>query len=184
MEAVQASVISDLSKGKLQNTGRSYDLALQGEGYFVVRSPNGETLLTRAGQFTRDAAGRLATASGAVLQADGGGDLLLHSSAMVLSEDGTVLEEGAPTARLAIATPGDVPSAIHSLDGTYLAVDGQTAPVAHPSVKQGALETSNVSNGTEMMTIMEAMRRAEAAQRLVTVYDDLLGRALQSFGQV
>ena len=45
------------------------------------------------------------------------------------------------------------------------------------------LETSNVNMGDEMVAMMEAVRRAETGQRLVTTYDDLMGRALNLFGQ-
>jgi flagellar basal body rod protein FlgG len=51
-------------------------------------------------------------------------------------------------------------------------------------VRQGAIEASNVSTGVEMVDMMAAIRRAESGQRLVNVYDDLMGRALTLFGQV
>jgi flagellar basal-body rod protein FlgF len=50
-------------------------------------------------------------------------------------------------------------------------------------VQQGAYEASNVTTGDEMVLMMEALRRAEAGQRVMNVYDDLLGRAVTSFGE-
>ncbi len=55
--------------------------------------------------------------------------------------------------------------------------------VSAPVIHQGALESSNVSNADEMIAVMAAIRRAEAGQRMANVYDDLMGRVLQTFGQ-
>lgn len=61
-----AGVTADLNSGAAQQTGRSLDMMVNGDGYFVVNS-NGEQLYTRAGAFTLDAAGQLVTPSGALV---------------------------------------------------------------------------------------------------------------------
>ena len=53
-----------------------------------------------------------------------------------------------------------------------------------PVVRQGMVEASNVSMADEMLALMAALRSAESAQRVVQVYDDLMGRALTAFGQL
>src|SRR4051794_13141391 len=62
-----ASIDTIATQGAVQNTGRLTDVAIQGEGYFVVRSGN-EDLYTRAGAFSFDAAGFLTDPSGMVVQ--------------------------------------------------------------------------------------------------------------------
>lgn len=173
----------DLSDGKLIDTNNPTDLALSGSGFFVVRS--GERLLyTRQGEFQRDGAGHLVTDKGFALQAEDGGDLTLHAEQFQVTADGVVLEAGEPVARLAVVDFKD-PRQIAYADGGMFSADAAAATLAgHPAVHQQMLESSNVSNGDEMVAIMEALRRAETAQRLVTVYDDLMGRALSVFGQV
>lgn len=171
---------TDFSTGKQIATDSPYDLAISGEGFFVVRA--GDRLLyTRDGQFRRDAEGRLVNAAGFALQANGG-DLVLKVGEVSFAEDGTVLQGTEPVAKLTIAAldPG---SAAPAEGGAFLAPDSAVSPLKTPSIRQGALEASNVSTGDEMVAVMEAMRRAEAAQRLVNVYDDLLGRAISTFGQ-
>ena len=54
--------------------------------------------------------------------------------------------------------------------------------VAEPMIRQGMVESSNVSMGDEMVTMMAAMRQAEGGARLVQVYDELMGRALTTLG--
>jgi len=174
--------ISDFSEGKLLETGNPFDFAISGRGFFVVRSDN-QTFYTRQGNFRREADGRLVTFDGLELQAQGGGAIVLRSDAFEVAADGMVLEDGQPVAKLALVDVADR-SLLRDAEGGLF-----TAPAADPvqsgavRVRQGVLEASNVSTGDEMVAMMEALRRAEAGQRLVNVYDDLMGRALSSFGQ-
>ncbi|WP_448614132.1 flagellar hook protein FlgE [Modestobacter sp. URMC 112] len=69
-----AGITTNFSQGAQQNTGRSTDFMIQGDGFFVTRAGN-ENLYTRAGSFDFDGAGNLVTPDGAMLQgwmADGG----------------------------------------------------------------------------------------------------------------
>ena len=62
-----AGTTTSFSQGGLQNTGRPTDMSIQGDGFFVVRR-GGENFFTRAGSFTLDGAGRLATPQGTLVQ--------------------------------------------------------------------------------------------------------------------
>ena len=174
--------VTDFSAGKPVDTGNPYDLALTGPGFFVVRG--GDALFyTREGQFRRDEEGRLLTAQGLILQAQGGGDLVLRQTALDLAADGTVIEQGEPVARLAIVDFADLKALRRAEGGAFAAPENMAVELERPSVRQGMLEASNVSTGEEMVAMMETLRRAESGQRLVQVYDDLMGRALCTFGQ-
>lgn len=172
---------ADFSAGKLVETGNPYDLALGGEGFFAVRSGE-QVLYTRQGQFQRAADGRLITAQGMALQAEGG-DLVLKGGRFEVLSDGAVLEDGLPVARLALFDIADR-TRLGMVGGSlFTAGDEDMLKAPGASVRQGAIEASNVSTADEMVAVMAAMRRAESAQRLVGVYDDLMGRALTTFGQ-
>jgi flagellar hook protein FlgE len=104
-----AGTSTSFTQGSLQNTGRATDLSIQGDGFFSVRN-GAETLFTRAGAFSFDAAGRLVTPQGGVVQgwrSEGGalntnapvGDLLLPVG---------VLNEPKPTGSVALA--GNLPA--------------------------------------------------------------------------
>lgn len=177
----QISTRPDFSAGKLVGTNNPTDLAISGDGFFTARSTVG-LLYTRQGQFERSGDGRLLT-QGMALQVQEGGDLVLHDGPFEVSEDGMVTQQGEAIGRLALVT-FDAPANVTDVGGgLFSAPDAAVSPLASPAVKQGMLEASNVSTGDEMVTIMEALRRAEAGQRLVNVYDDLMGRALTAFGQ-
>ena len=178
----QADVHADFSPGKLMDTGRSYDLAIAGDGFFVVGGGDAPRY-TRLGRFDLEQDGRLVTSQGLALQVEGGGDLILKTGDLKVASDGAVSEDGVPVAKLAIASldPG---SATPVGDGAYSAGPGGVGTMENPTVLQGKLEGSNVSMGAEMVQVMAALRQAETGQRLATVYDDLMGRVLQTLGQV
>jgi flagellar basal-body rod protein FlgF len=181
-DIANGDVTPDLAAGKLANTGNPYDLAIAGQAFFTV-SVDGRALYTRAGQFQRDADGRLVTAQGFPVQAEGGGDIELKSADFSVQPDGSVLSDGAPVARLGLVQFTDPQAVAFDKSGLFSADDGAVKPAEGALVRQGMLEASNVSMGDEMVAMMAAVRRAETGQRLVSVYDDLMGRVLTAFGQ-
>jgi flagellar basal body rod protein FlgG len=173
---------TDFSPGKVTLTANPYDLALGGAGFFVVRSGD-ETRFTRNGQFERDSEGRLVTGDGFALQGDGG-DIVLRGNTITVEADGTVLDNGEPVARILVRDFAE-PAGLAAVGGSAFRTDsGEGVEVLHPNLRQGALETSNVSTAHEMVTMMQALRQAETGQRLVRFYDELLGDAITSFGGV
>lgn len=173
---------TDFGAGRLSQTGNLTDLAIVGDGFFAVRGEE-ELLYTRQGQFRRDADGRLASADGLVLQALEGGDLIVGDGDFEVSADGVVTRDGEAVARIALYDFGDRAALAPRRAGAFAAGADEPLPIGAPAIRQGMLEGSNVSMGDEMVAMMEAVRRAETGQRLVNTWDDLMGRALNLFGQ-
>lgn len=174
---------TDFSAGGLKATGNVFDLAIDGEGFFSVQG-EGENLLTRSGQFQRTPEGRLVTLQGLALQDSGGGDLIVASASPEILADGTVLEDGLPTGRVALVGVDDISALIIRAGGMFALPPGTEAiPDTQASVRQGMLEGSNVAMPAEMLEMMEAVRQAETGARLVQLYDTLMGRAISTFGQ-
>ena len=173
---------ADLSPGHLITTHNPFDLAIVDNGYFQVRTDQG-IMLTRGGAFQMGEGGRVVTAQGYALQADNGGDLILSGSQLQVQPDGVVIEDGQPVANVAVVDAIDPNTVSPTQDGLLTTPDSNLKAVNAPAIRQGALEGSNVSSADEMIAMMEAVRRAEAGQRMANVYDDLMGRVLQTFGQ-
>jgi flagellar basal-body rod protein FlgF len=172
----------DARPGSVSVSGRETDLAIEGTGYFVLARGN-EIAYARAGQFERDAAGRWVTASGFALQYVGGGDVTVPEGKVTVARDGAVRQGSDTLGRLMIAIAEDG-AAMSRVEGGFRPVgNGRMVEVATPMVRQGALEASNVSVGEEMVAMIAALRRAESGQRLIGVYDDLMGRATTAFGE-
>jgi flagellar basal-body rod protein FlgF len=178
--APEVRLVTDFAAGSTTLTGSPYDLAIGGEGFFVVQSGD-ETRYTRNGQFQRDDAGRLVTGDGFALQGDGG-DLVVHGDGVTVLSDGTVLDQGEPVARIVVRDFADRSGLSPAGASAFRAPGDEGVEVLHPNLRQGSLETANVSTAHEMMTMMKALRQAETGQRIVQLYDELLGEAITGFG--
>jgi flagellar basal-body rod protein FlgG len=159
----------------------AFDMALSGDGFFELRAGD-RTIYSRQGQFRLTADGTLVTPLGHVLQQQGGGDLVLANAAVTILEDGTVLDDGRPVARIALAAP-DRLEAMIPVGASAFAADASSMHASDAVVRQGMTESSNVSLSEEMVAMTSVARQAETGARLVQVYDDLLARAISTLGQ-
>lgn len=183
---VQANDIyfTDYSAGPVKQTGNTLDLAIEGDGFFAVNTPQGPAY-TRQGNFERNAAGRLVTTEGYEVVGSGG-PITINGSRVEVSARGEVMVDGVQVATLQVVD-FPKPYAFQKL-GSSLFVPSDPGAAAQPvrtvSVKQGYLEESNVSVVQEMVQMIEANRYFEACQRVVKSYDDAAGKAANDIGRV
>lgn len=176
----QSATTIDYSAGDLRSTGNAFDLAISGSGFFAVRNDLG-LLYTRNGQFSRTADGRLVTPEGCVLQSTSG-DLVIGQGDPKVLADGTVLDGEEPVGRILISDFSDYAALRPSGSGLFSAQEESVAN-ANATIRQGMLESSNVSTAGEMIATMAALRSAQSGQHVMQAYDDLMGRVLTAFGQ-
>lgn len=173
----------DMDQGRLTKTNNPLDLALSGAGMFRLRGSDGAIAYSRSGQFKLVDGGRVVTAHGLALLTSDGSDLVIPNGGAKVSADGTVLDGDRPIARVAIYQPV-AGAEVRPLGGSLFAIpDGFAEEVASPELRQGMVEASNVRLAEEMISMMDALRQAEGGARLVQTYDDLMGRAISTFGQ-
>lgn len=169
--------VFDTRPGKLVETGNNSDLAIVGKGYFALSS-GFDTIYERGGQFTVDGEGRLVNGRGLALQFDNGRDVVVATGKFKIGHDGTVTDKGERLGKIALFMPLDPPTADSDLgSGAQMVLSDKV------QIVQGAYEASNVVSGDEMVAMVEALRRAESGQRLMNVYDDLMGRVINAFGE-
>jgi flagellar basal-body rod protein FlgF len=173
---------TDFSQSALRATGLPFDLALTGPGFFRMRSEDGVFFYSRNGQLDRGADGLLRNAQGLILQAAGGGDVIIADPGAEILGDGVVLEHGLPVARVGVFAPID-PSEMTAIGGVAYSAAGEMSEVTAPAIKQGMIETANVEMATEMVTMMEALRSAEIGSRIVQTYDTLINSTISTFGR-
>src|SRR5262249_14205689 len=131
----------DFSTGALRQTGRSLDVALTGDGFFVVQTPRGERY-TRDGSFTLDAAGQLVTAHGDLVIGDGG-PITIRPGEVSVSEDGRITVAGQEMGRLKLVRFQEPRSALLKEGDSLFAATGSERPQeATIPVQQGTLESS------------------------------------------
>ncbi|HEY8475927.1 MAG TPA: flagellar hook-basal body protein [Chloroflexota bacterium] len=170
----------DLSPGPIEATGRALDLALVGDGFFVVQGPDGP-LYTRNGAFFQDANGRLVTLQGwPVLGQEG---VLQSDAPMTVGPDGVVRAGENVVGQLQVVTFPEE-TRFQKIEGQYLVPEeGLPAPVAAPRLQPGHLEGSNVNLTSTMTDLLTAARSYQMAQRALTTHDEALGRLLQETSQ-
>lgn len=168
--------------GELTVTGGRLDLAIEGEGFFAIRSGE-ETLLTRAGAFMRSAEGLLVTPYGAPVLDDGGAPIFVppESAALEVAQDGTISLDGAPVGRIGLVTAP--PETLTRVAGTAFRPEGETVPVEAPRLRQGALEGSNVDPVVEIARMIAVSRAYERVQGLTEDADERTRETLRRLGQ-
>jgi flagellar basal-body rod protein FlgF len=170
--------------GPIESTGNPLDVALQSEGFFVVREDNGAERFTRAGRFVADAEGvirdpqgrEVAGTNGRLALPPMGGEITINHSGEIRS--GNVL-----VGSLRIVTFDD-PRALQRAEGATFIADGQ-APrdVQNPNVIQGHLESSNVDVIAEMTEMIQHFRLFESQQKALQTTDSVLGAITRDLGR-
>ncbi|HHZ88533.1 MAG TPA: flagellar basal-body rod protein FlgF [Chromatiaceae bacterium] len=152
--------------GPIQSTGRDLDIALEGEGWISVQSPDGSEAYTRAGDLRLDSGGVLVTGTGLPVLGNGGPIAIPPADKIQIGKDGTITirPEGQPAATLAVIdriklVKPDLAEMIKGVDGSMRLQSGEPA-IADASVRvsSGQLEGSNV-NPVEAMTKMIELGR-------------------------
>ena len=175
-----APVIS-AAQGPLEATGGALDFAIEGEGFFLIETPEGERL-TRAGVFARSATGDLVTMDGLRVLDAGGAPVFIPPDAgrPGLAADGTLSADGRPLAQLGLFRPAEG-AALRRGGGTLFESTGAVVPVAGGRILQGFREGSNVAPMTEIARMIEVQRAYELGQSFLETEDERVRRALESF---
>jgi flagellar basal-body rod protein FlgF len=181
--AMASGRIVDRSQGQLTQTGGAYDFAIEGEGYFLVQTPEGERL-TRAGRFFPNAEGDLMTADGARLLDAGRAPVFVppDAASVTLATDGTLSADGQPLAQVGLFAPED-PNDMAREAGVRFRTDSGVAPVAEPTLVQGFLEASNVDPVLEVARMIEVQRAYESGRSLLQNEHDRIQNVIKTLGQ-
>ena len=168
---------TDLSQGPLSQTGNPLDLALSGDGFFTVQTPQG-VRYTRDGQLTTDALGRLSTVTGfTVLGTDGKPITISDPTTVTVGPDGTVTSNGRTAGHIAVVS---LTGAVKEGDTLFSGTPG--ARPQGTQIEQGYIEGSGVEPARAMVDMIVSLRAYEASQRVLHAIDDTLGEATSRVG--
>ncbi|WP_136644730.1 flagellar hook-basal body complex protein [Tabrizicola sp. YIM 78059] len=171
----------DLRQATLTMTGGAFDLAIQGDGFFLVQTPQGERL-TRAGSFALNPEGELVTPDNHRLLDAGGAPVIVPPDAKVtIAHDGTLSADGQPIAQIGLWRPAD-PLALRHQSGT-LFDGGALQPVEGGAIMQGMLEESNVEPVSEIARMIEVQRAYELGQKFLDAEDERVRSVVQTLGR-
>ncbi len=180
----------DFRQGELVASGQALDLAIQGEGFFAVKQPNGALRFTRDGTFHRDGAGKIVTSQGYEL--DGVPSISQDVVGIDIAEDGTIStrisddQDPAQIGKITLyrfANPAGLKAQGANLFSATTS-SGMSRPV-QPSengtgiIRQGHKERSNVAVVDELVGLILAQRNYEVNSRAVKVSDEMLQQVNQ-----
>jgi flagellar basal body rod protein FlgG len=173
----------DTTAGALAHTGRPLDLAIDGQGFFVVETPAGPRY-TRDGSFSIGADRQLVTRDGFAVQGADGPITIADDGELRVDADGSVWAGTTKAGQLSVVDFADRGALVHE-HGSLLRADGQTAtPVEAPVVESGSLEQSNVSMADRIASLTSVSRGFEALQKALSLMmNDVDGRAIEHLGR-
>lgn len=179
------------TQGTLDTTGNTFDMALDGSGYFQVELPDGQMAYTRAGNFTLSAEGQLVTAQGYAVQPPIA--VPQGSQSVTIAPDGTVtamLDGEAEPAEIGQVTIASFvnPAGLQASGDNFLletaasgaAEIGVAGEAGRGQIRQGMLEASNVNVVEEMVAMIEAQRAYEINSKMISAVDEMLRNANQT----
>lgn len=165
-------------QGGMEQTGGTFDLAIEGDGYFVV-DVGGTPHLTRAGAFVAGSDGGLQTMEGYPVLDEGGAPLFVPPGVdgIRVAPDGTMSADGQPIGRVAVVEPAD-PGAMTRRAGTMFEA-AEYQPVEDPAVAQGFLEASNVNPVLQIARMVAVQNAYQMGQGFMDKEDERMRSMLR-----
>jgi flagellar basal-body rod protein FlgG len=160
----------NFSSGNLRSTGGPMDLAIEGQGFFQVTLPGGETGYTRAGEFHLSGQGQIVTAEGYALEPQI--TIPANATSVTISRDGIV----------SASIPGQNAAGLQARGGNLFSAttasgdptNGVPGTDGLGTLVQGFVEDSNVSVVEEMVNMILGQRAYEANSRVIRAADEML----------
>jgi flagellar basal-body rod protein FlgG len=179
-----AGVVTDFSQGPLEKTDNSLDVALNGPGFFAIKTDAGDRL-TRNGNFFIDKEQNLVTSTGSQVYGQNGPITFRSDKPVTIDPTGQIFQEGAVVDKIRVVNPPDVQSLSKSGDSLY-EFKGKALsdlPAADKAtVQQGFLESSNVSSIGMMNEMIRAQRTFDMTQRMLQSHSELDKTAARKIG--
>jgi flagellar basal-body rod protein FlgF len=182
---IDTGLARDFGQGPLQRTSNPMDVAIEGPGFFTIKTADGNRY-TRDGRFTVDAGGRLVNQRGDAVTGDGG-ELIMDTTKgeISISTDGVVSQAGQKIGKLGIVQFSSMSGLEKTGDGLYRITSNITpTPVTNGRLHQSMLEGSNVNPINEITNMIEVSRAYERMARLVDQTAQLSQNAIARLGKL
>jgi len=179
---VVGGTTTDFSQGPLRETDNPLDLAMQGDGFFVVKFGNKQGY-TRAGNFKIGSDGEIVDQNGFPVQAARGELRVPEGAEVLVDTNGDVFADGNSVGSLRLVTFED--KSVLNKAGSNIWVtktdDVQPKDVTDPEVYQGFLESSNANMIEEMVSMIDGMRQFDMHQKSISsLLDDTVGKTIDT----
>lgn len=176
-----ANAETDLTNGALKQTDGPLDLALGGDGFFVLETAEGEQL-TRGGSFRLDEGGRLVDANGNALLGEAG-EIVLPRGDVTINKHGAVHVDGKEIDRLRLVAVAEGEELQHAGGNRFIAAGEPLAEDAR-DVRQGYVEDSNVSSVGSLVDMISVQRNYTSVQKTIVTLDEIRSKISNDIGRL
>jgi len=169
---------TDFSQGPLRVTALPFDIALEGDGFIAVNTPEGE-MYTRGGSFQMNLKGQLATNDGHTVLDIRKKPITVGLINFKIDDSGVLMDENNnPVTRIKVVDFPDKSVLEKRGGGLYAAPGSVKSQASTALVKQGYIESSNINAVTEMTKMITALRTYEAFQKAIQSHDQMTARLI------
>lgn len=176
---VLTSGSADFSEGTIQQTGRTLDVAIDGDAFLQIQTPRG-VRFTRAGNLSLNANGQLVTKNGDLVIGEKGAITLPQNGEISIGEDGSLAVGGQIFDKLKLVRFNNPTTALTKEGNSLFLVTGTEQPQnnLNSKIEQGALEGSNINSITEMVAMINNNREFESLQKSLSMTMNDIGRKI------
>lgn len=168
-----------MAQGELVRTGVQTDVAIRGDGFFKIELPDGESILTRDGNFRLDAEARLVSRYGHPIAGENGEiQAQPNGQPIIISKDGTVSQGAQNLGKLAIFEI-DNPEVLLPVPGGYYYGGRDLRPAENVTVVPGFYEGSNISGIRQMISMISGARASDSSQTVIKTIDQAYDNSIR-----
>ncbi|MFV3076003.1 flagellar basal-body rod protein FlgF [Niveispirillum fermenti] len=177
-------LLRNVDVGPLNVTNNEMDVALRGEGYFVLETLSGPRY-TRGGALQLNADREIVDRAGLPLLDTNNQRIVLPADSVQvhIAGDGSISTENGPLAQLKVVTFADQ-QRMMELGGGLYETNQEEIAVAQPEVSQGAIEGSNVQGVVEMTQMIDVLRTYQSVQKLIDTEHERIRGAIGKLTRV
>ena len=175
---------TDFSPSTMRNTNNVLDLALEGEGFFCVQTPEGKSY-TRRGDFSLTENGNLVTKEGYPVLGKNG-EIVLRGGDIKVSDTGEISVDGNPVDTLKVVAIGK-PERLQKISSTLFKLpvgEADEKELKQTKVKQGFLENSGVNPVKTMTEMIDVLRGYESYQKIIHFLNDISKKNINDVGKL
>lgn len=181
VSGVLTSGSTDFTEGAFQQTGRTLDVAIDGDAFLQIQTPRG-VRYTRAGNLSLNANGQLVTKNGDLVIGETGAITLPQTSEISIGADGSLAVGGQTFDKLKLVRFNNPAAALSKEGDSMFLATGAEQPQENVTSKvvQGALENSNINSISEMVAMINNNREFESLQKSLSLTMNDIGRKISS----
>jgi len=175
------AVIRDYSEGSFTQTGNALDVAINGKGWLVVQTPDGERY-TRHGNLKLNPNGTLVTSDNQPVLG-GSGPITIDSedTNLLIADDGTISSDAGQKGKLRVVQ-FENENELKKQGGNLYVAEGEPQPATNFKVAQGMVEDSNVKPVQELSQMIEVSRAYISTARMLDKQAELRSKAIRQLG--